>query len=156
MIVALVLLLLGLIAVYLEFYVPGGVLAVIGTLCIFAAIWSFVATYPSPLAVTAFVAVTIGGLIAVIRLALWRIRKSAATNTFFLKTDQEGYIASTITANLAGKEGVALTDLTPAGYVLIEGEKYPALCKGPYQDKGTTVIVTSQQGAHLVVKPKPK
>jgi membrane-bound ClpP family serine protease len=151
--VAFILLLFGLVAIWIEFYVPGGVMAIVGGLFVVVSFLTFFGTSSSQVMDVLYFIFCIVSIGVVIKLAIWRIKKSSESNTFYLEKDQEGYTAPSIYQDLIGKKGIALTDLRPAGFVVIEGNKYPAVCKGPYLDKGVEVIVLLQEVGHLVVKP---
>ncbi len=148
-----VLLLLGLVFIWLEFYLPGGALAVAGALFVFAALVVYCTQSTSIIGSLLFFTATCAAVYFVIRFAISRIRQSAKKNTFFLAQDQEGYKAAEYCAELIGKKGVTVTEFGPSGYVLIEGKRYPAICRGPYLDKGTAVEVIAGESGHLIVKP---
>lgn len=149
-----ILLLLGLLFVWLEFYLPGGALAIAGVIFLMGALFSFYAHGHAALFVVLFFFATciLTGL--VVWLAIIRIRKSSAKNTFFLSRDQEGFRASQeLEPALIGKKGVTATECGPSGYVLIDKKRYPAICRGPYLDKGREVEVVAKEGAHLIITP---
>ena len=148
-----ILLFVGLLLLFLEFYTPGGILAVAGAIAILLACISFLAASTSSLQSLAFILLTIGGIIFVIWFALRRIKKSGPKNTFFLSKDQEGYQSSQFDASLIGKKGTALTDLGPSGFIVIDQVRYQVTCRGPYLNKGEQVEVIGGEGAHLIVKP---
>ena len=148
-----ILLFIGLLLIFLEFYTPGGILAVAGALVIVFAVVSFLMSSSSALASLFFILLTIAGLVFVIWFALNRIKKSSSKNTFYLSDDQEGYIGAHFDVTLIGKKAVTLTDLGPSGFILIEGVRYQANSRGPYVDKGKDVIVIGGEGGHLIVKP---
>lgn len=147
------LLALGLLFIWLEFYLPGGAFAVAAALFVLAALISFFSASQSILASTLFFIVTCISVIAVIRYAIYRIRKSGAKNTFFLSKDQEGYTSSELADSITGKRGVTLTECGPSGYALIEGKRYPIICRGLYLDKGVEVEVIANELGNYVVKP---
>lgn len=147
------LLLLGLLFVWLEFYLPGGAFAVAGAIFVLGALATFFTQTSSILASLLFFLGSCVAVGVVIRLAIWRIRKSAASDTFFLSKDQEGYKASEMVEALVGKRGVTLTECGPSGYALIEGKRYPVICRGPYLDKGVEVEIIAQELANYVIKP---
>ncbi len=66
----------------------------------------------------------------------------------------QGFVASNFTKEAIGKPGVALTDLKPSGYALIEGTRFQVLSESGYLTAGTEIFVIRGQGAHLVVQPK--
>ncbi len=57
-------------------------------------------------------------------------------------------------ASLKGKDGTALTDLRPAGTVLIEGKRYDVVSRGEYIEKGTTIEVAMVDSNRVVVRKK--
>lgn len=151
MIVVATLFTLGLVAIWLELYIHGGVFAVVGMLFILASLWSFAATYHSAYAIAVFLIFIVASIAVLIRITLWHKQKSVRQEDLYRGNDREGYIAATIDPTLIGKEGVAITNIDPGGFVLIEELKYPAVCDGPYIDKGAKIVVLSLQGMHLLV-----
>jgi membrane protein implicated in regulation of membrane protease activity len=51
-----------------------------------------------------------------------------------------------------GKKGTALTELEPAGIVLIDGERWQAVSRVPMK-KGSPVVVLAAEGLRLTVEP---
>jgi membrane-bound ClpP family serine protease len=151
-----ILLVVGLILVWLEFYLPGGILAVGAALFILGAQVSFYSQTGSMGFTFLFFVISCALTITTVYFAIQRIRKSADKNTFFLSKDQEGYKAASFAKELIGKNGVTLTEFGPSGYVLIDGERYAAVCRGPYLDKGEDVVVIAGESGYLVVKPIKK
>jgi len=139
--------------IFLEFYTPGGVFAVAGALFVLGAMTTFMVASGSPLASLVFVVGTVIGVCIVIWFAINRIRKSGKQDTFYLSRDQEGYQSVHLDPSLIGKKGTALTDFGPSGFVLVEGKRYAAICRGPYLDKGKEVLIIGGEGADLIVKP---
>ena len=146
------LLAVGVLLIFLEFYTPGGVLAVVGVLFLLSALTSFLGTSPTVVGIVSFVGLMVASLAFVIWFALRRIRKSSSQNTFYLGQDQEGFISTEFDKNLIGKQGITLSDLGPSGFVLIEGKRYQASCRNSYLDKGTPVTVIGGEGGCLIVK----
>ena len=150
---AYVLLVLGLVFIWLEFYLPGGAFAVAAGIFIVGALITFFSASTSLAASTLFFLATSILVIATIRFAIARIRKSAKSNTFFLSKDQEGYTAQELEAELIGKQGSTITECGPSGYALIDGKRYPIICRGPYLNKGVKIEVIGKELANYVVKP---
>lgn len=147
------LLILGFLFIWLEFYLPGGALAVAGALAILGSLVLYISQSESIIGSIIFFSVTCAGVVLIIRYAIIRIRRSAKANTFFLSTDQEGYKAADFSSAMIGKRGITMTEFGPSGYVLIDGQRYPAICRGPYLDKGKEVEVISGESGHFIVKP---
>ncbi len=148
MVSALVFLIVGLIMILLEFFLPGGVMGVAGALFVVVGLIVFAVTSPSvPLTIGVFV-ITIVLLLVLGKMVLKNMQKSR----FFLSDDQEGYKASSFAKEMIGKQGVVVADLKPAGHVEIEGERYQAVSRMGYINHGTSVEVIGGEGAHLIVK----
>ena len=65
---------------------------------------------------------------------------------------EEGYLSSGDLNYLLGKQGVAVTDLRPAGVADIEGISFDVLSKGNYILKGSRIEIVKVEGAKLVVQ----
>jgi membrane-bound serine protease (ClpP class) len=64
----------------------------------------------------------------------------------------EGYISAALRADLVGKDGVALTDLRPAGTATIAGERVDVVTEGEYLSQGSAVRVVRSEGYRHVVR----
>lgn len=64
----------------------------------------------------------------------------------------EGWASAARRADLVGREGVALTDLRPAGTVLLGEERVDAVAEAGWVEDGTTVRVVSSEGYRVVVR----
>ena len=148
---SILLLILGLILLLLEFYLPGAIMGTLGAILIFASVLIFASNNNSTLEVFAFFAAAIVGVIAVVRFAVWQIPRGKK-ESIYLDKDQGGFKASTFDPTAIGKTGVALSDLKPGGFVLIEGKKHQALSIAGYITKGSTITVISGQEESLIVK----
>lgn len=145
------LLLLGLLLILIEFYLPGAVMGILGGIAIFFSIMLFAQTH-SFIAVVLFTVLSLVFVGAIIRFALWRIVKAKPEHSIYLHKDQEGYQASEYDASAIGKTGIVLSDLKPGGYIVIDGVQHQAISITGYIPKGETVIVVSGQEESLIVK----
>jgi membrane-bound serine protease (ClpP class) len=64
----------------------------------------------------------------------------------------EGYIAALPRADLVGLEGVAVTDLRPAGTAQVAGERVDVVTEGEYVPQGGAVRVVRSEGYRHVVR----
>src|SRR5262249_44135371 len=151
-----ILLILGLLFVWLEFYLPGGALAVAAAIFVLAALATFFSQSSTIIASIIFFILCITSVILVVRLAIYRIKKSAKNNTFFLSTDQEGFTAQDVDAEVIGKTGTTVTECGPSGFALIAGRRLPVVAKGSYLGKGVEVEVIAKELGHYVVISKQR
>lgn len=149
MIVAIGVGLLGLVLIYLEFFVPGGILGVLGGIAFLLScvlfVWEAGETWYSVVFVLALIVL----LVLVIRLTLWKLKQKPA---MFAREEQSGYVASSYDKELIGKEGEALTDLKPSGHVMVEGERHQAVSESSYIKKGEPVKVVGGEGARIICR----
>lgn len=154
MISAIVLLLLGLLLVFIEFYLPGGVMGVAGGIVIAGAIIIFAMESNSPIAITIFILVSVVAFVLMIKFVLWKIPHTKQKYSIYLSSSQEGYYASEKLPDAIGRTAVALTDLRPGGYIDIDGQRIQAISKFGYITKGTEVEVIAAEEESLIVKVK--
>ncbi|MCB1107910.1 MAG: hypothetical protein KDK76_07440 [Chlamydiia bacterium] len=135
MIVAIGIALLSLLLIYLEFFVPGGVLGVIGGI---GFVFSFIfyawmaGSYWSSLI---FILIMTTLLVLMVQLARWKMKRKSS-----LLARKE----------LIGAEGEALTDLNPSGHVMAQGKSYKAVSQSGYIKKGEGVKVIGGKGTRLI------
>ena len=81
--------------------------------------------------------------------------KSKLFNNIILnnKLDKEkGYLSVNTMDHLLDKEGITLSELRPAGFIEIEGEKYDALSDGGFVAKNTQIKVVRVEGSKIFVR----
>jgi membrane-bound ClpP family serine protease len=144
----------SLICFYFEFFLPGGILALLGIVALVGGAVLFFFETSSPLFSFIYVVGFLTLSILICFLALKNIRKSGKKDSFFLQKDQAGYSSAKMDEDLMGKEGVVSTELKPAGHIRIEERQYQAVSQGGFVSKGTLVEVVQMRGSHVVVKPK--
>ena len=143
---------IALVCLYLEFFLPGGILAVCSVfLMLIGAFVFFFNTSDFWLGAVYLISCIVGALFTCL-LALKVVRKSK--NSFCLKDDQAGFVSASIEDDLVGKAGLVSTELKPAGHVRIEGRQYQAVSQGEFISKDTKIEVVSIKGSHLLVKEK--
>lgn len=64
---------------------------------------------------------------------------------------KSGYTAKPSLENLIGTEGVALTDLRPAGAAIINGNRIDVVTEGDYVSHDSQIVVKSIEGSKVVV-----
>lgn len=142
---------LGLLLIFLEFCLPGVLLGVMGAVLVVMSLFIFF-TQASAVWLFFLQAVATLTLVVVVVLGALRVIKGTAKQgSLYLESDQQGYIASDFDEALVGKKGVAMTDLRPAGHVLIDGKLLQAVSDSIYIEQGKPIRVLRGQGSQLVV-----
>jgi membrane-bound serine protease (ClpP class) len=105
-------------------------------------------------AVTTTLAGMLGGIILMffggVRLANSDVFKRVSLES--KQSRSEGYTSSVRSESYIGKEGKAYTVLRPSGKIMIDDELYDAYTRGDYIDKGSKIVVVSDEGTSLRVK----
>ncbi|MGK5595016.1 MAG: NfeD family protein [Parachlamydiaceae bacterium] len=143
-----ILLLTGLLLIFLEFYLPGAVMGTAGSLLILASLFLAVIQFQSVWLIAFFFILVSCSVIGIIKYALWKIPRS---KSIYLKSDQEGYVASTYDKSAIGKKAIVLSDLKPGGYILLDGKQEQAISESGYISQGEEVTVVRGEGESLIV-----
>lgn len=151
MAIILLLSLVGLLLIFLEFFLPGAVLAVLGTLALLTSLGLFFAYYPAFWGILYMLAILLAVFVTC-KLGLWRIKRSQGKGNFYHAEDQEGYVASSFDSNLINKEGTVFTELKPSGHILVDGQSYQALSETGFIAKGAPIKVVGGKGSYLIVR----
>ena len=147
-----ILLILGFLLIFVEFYIPGAIMGTLGGILTFASILVFISENDSWIAIIAYITAVFIALGFLFKFALWRIKTAKPDRSIYSGASQDGYKASKFDHTAIGKKGVVLSDLKPGGYILIEGKQLQAISESGYIVKGSTVLVISGQEESLIVK----
>lgn len=146
-----ILLISGLVMVGAEVFVPGGFLGILGGVALLGAVIAGFIAFP---AYGVYIAVGIVFLVAGM-IVLWarffprtRVGRSmTVTKDLASSKGTEDDLES-----LAGKEGVAESDLRPAGFAMIEGRRVDVVTQGGMISRGQRVRVIDIESNRVVVR----
>jgi membrane-bound serine protease (ClpP class) len=152
---------LGLVALAIEVFVlPGfGVAGVLGLGAVAAAmVLAMMGAAPTSGDVAQALAILGASLVitaAVVYAWLRHIPNSERWGGLFLRggmNQADGYISALPRADLVGQEGVAVTDLRPAGTAAIAGERVDVVTEGEFVAQGSQVRVLRSEGYRHIVR----
>jgi membrane-bound serine protease (ClpP class) len=152
---------LGLVALLVEvFILPGFGAAGILAMVAFGAAIVLAMAGASPTAGDIMQALAVLGasLVITVSVAYAWLRHLPASTRFsglFLRhtaAQSEGYVSSLPRADLIGLDGVAVTDLRPAGLAQIGSERVDVVTEGEYVSQGTPVRVLRSEGYRHIVR----
>lgn len=146
------LLILGLLFIVMEFYLPGAIMGTIGGVLLVVSVFMFAGISNSLLVDLLYLSGVIALVVVVIQYTLKKIPRSKSHFNIYLNEDQEGFYASKYDHSAIGKEGVVMTDLKPGGYILVEGQKHQAISQSGYLSTGDKVLVIGGQEESLIVQ----
>ena len=137
----------GLVAMFIELFIPGAVMGLIGLLAVVGSIvYALVHGHTTAGAILA----VIGVLWVPLFFAMW---KSVVGRFFALKGDQKGFRPSTtIREDLVGLEGEAMSALRPSGVARLNDRRYDVVTRGEMLSKGARIKVIEVSGNRVVVR----
>ena len=156
-----ILLLGGLLAIAVEVFVlPGfGVAGILGiVLLILAVVLAMLGSIPSFQDVVQSLAVLVTALILTVAVFVAWIRHLPNSPRFrrLILADgldsSAGFISAKVRSDLVGQEAEAVTDLRPAGTVVINDERIDVVTEGDYIKAGSRVRIISAEGHRHVVR----
>lgn len=148
-----VLFIIGLALIVAEFFIPGGIIGLIGGACIVISLLfagANVVHMAYSILIAMFIAVI--GMVIIMKFFGKRLH---FFNKLVLKdatTTEEGYVSNINRIELIGKTGVAVTALRPAGVVMIENERIDAVSEGSFIDVASKVKIIKVEGSRIVVR----
>jgi len=148
-----VLSLIGLTAVLAELVLPGGVLGILGVLCLVAAVvLTFVQFGAGPGVVFAFVLLVLG--FAAIAWWMKYFHRLPVLKRLILN-ESSGKLETPTPERpepAPGGTGRTLTDLMPSGRAIFDSRKLDVVSEGPFIAKGSTVEIVARRGPSVVVR----
>ncbi len=136
----------GLAAMVVELFIPG---AVIGTIGFLAVVGSVIYALATGHQVTALVLIGCTLALLPVFFMLW---KNVVGRLFAMKGEERDFSPSTtISEDLVGVEGVAVTQLRPTGIARLDERRYDVVTRGELIEKGTPIKVVEVSGNRIVV-----
>lgn len=153
MVIGILLLLAGFVLVGTEMVLPGfGAPGIIGGICLVAGIILTADSLEQGLTTTVVVVVLLA-IMFIIILTLFHMKKIKPPIVLQEELKAEkGYLSSADLEYLVGKEGVASTDLKPAGKCNIDGVEFDVRSDGRYIARNSRVQIIRIQGNTLIIK----
>jgi len=154
-IIGIVLLIAGFVLVGIEMAVPGfGLPGISGIISLVLGIILTADTVSEGIIMAIIVIVILGIMLAV---AMTILGSKKVKSPMVLREDvkgEQGFLESSDLEYLVGKEGVAATDLRPAGKGSFDGIEFDILSGGNYIKKGQKIVISRVRDNKLIVVEK--
>jgi len=154
-IIGIVLLIAGFVLVGIEMALPGfGLPGISGIISLVLGI-IFIADTISEGIIMAIIVIVILGIMLAVAMTLLGSKKMKSP--MVLREDvkgEQGFLESSDLEYLVGKEGLALTDLRPAGKGMFDGIEFDILSGGSFINKGSNIRIYKIRDNKLIVKEK--
>ena len=142
---------IGILAVIAELVLPGGILGVVGAICLLGAVVTTFITYGATAGTIALAGVVAIGLVS-LRIWMRFFHRLPFTKQLVLN-ETVGIDAQVPTrAALVGQTGISLTELMPSGHAEIGGEKFDVMAEGAAIRRGATIVVVETRGPSVMVR----
>ncbi|MCR5828900.1 MAG: serine protease [Lachnospiraceae bacterium] len=152
-ILGIIVLLVGIVLIGIEFFLPGfGLPGISGIICVAAGIYLTGRDMTERL-VVGVIAILVIAIMLVISIILFKSKK--VKSPIKLETDLPGknlFIDESDMNYLVGKKGTALTDLRPSGKGEFEGVKLDVLSSGEFIEKGKNLEIAEIKNNKIFVK----
>lgn len=144
---------LGIVLLILEIFVPGGILGLFGIIVLITGIMLMVNSLAQGVFFVSLLLLTLAGLFA---LSFRMPQTRFIWERFSLKTCQtrkEGYVAPKQSfAIFLDKQGIALSQLRPAGTADFSGERLDVVTEGTFVTSGSRIRVIAVEGTRVIVR----
>lgn len=143
----------GIALVFAEFFVPGMILGILGTVSLISSA-ALAVMYAQDHAIV-IILLELLGLVVTIGLGMFVLPRSPVGRRMILHTSQDpnqGWISTASNESLVGVVAVVATALRPAGTIYINDERVSAVTAGEFVDAGAKVRVREVHGNRIVVE----
>lgn len=149
-----VLFIIGLVLLFLEVFLPGGIIGIIGLGAIFTSFFMATTSYMlMAISIAIAAVVAIGGAFILMKFFKRRLngfRKLVLSDS---TSTEKGYISSRDRKDLIGQQGITTTPLRPSGTVLLNEEYLDVVTEGGYVGSDIKVKIIKVEGSRIVVRP---
>ncbi|MBB6454318.1 membrane-bound serine protease (ClpP class) [Salirhabdus euzebyi] len=150
---SIILLVLGIICIVLEFFVPGGILGFVGIGAILASLFMASADV-GHMAMSVGIALIVSIIASVILFKTIGMEKGLFRHIILSEatTTEKGFVSTVNRLELIGMIGTTLTPLRPAGTAEFEDERLDVVTEGGYVQAGKSVKIVKVEGSRIVVR----
>jgi len=142
---------IGLVLIGIEFYMPGFVLATVGIILLLTADFVCLNHFGTNWAAGLFVAEVALALLTGY-VVIKTVPRTAAGKWMILSHEQRNASAVAQTPELIGAEGVAQTTLRPSGMAEIAGKRLDVVAESDMIARGSAIKVIAVEGNRIVVR----
>lgn len=154
-VMGILLLVAGFILVGIEMVLPGfSVPGVSGIICLVVGVFALADSAMEATVITIAVLALLGILLAVI---LGLLSRGKLKTPIILEDEQkkeQGYLSSSDLKYLLGRQGIAVTDLRPAGIGKFDDINFDVMSEGNYISRGAEIEIIKVEGSKLVVRER--
>lgn len=149
----LIIFVIGFILVIAEFFVPGGILGVIGgSLILISLLFAGASVTHMAYSILIAMFVAVVGMVVIMKFFGKKLHIFSKLVLKDATTSEEGYVSNENRDELVGKTAVTLTPLRPSGVADCEGERLDVVSEGNFIDNNKQVKIVKVEGSRIVVR----
>ncbi|UFU01388.1 nodulation protein NfeD [Radiobacillus kanasensis] len=150
---AIVFVIIGIVLMVAELFVPGGILGVLGIASIVGALFMSSADI-GHMAMSIAIAILISIVVFAVLFKRIGLEKGFFRHIILrdATTSEKGYVSTVSRLDLIGLQGVSLTPLRPSGTGLFDGERLDVVTEGGYVKEQSNIRVVKTEGARIIVR----
>ncbi|MCB1195122.1 hypothetical protein KDK77_02965 [bacterium] len=144
----------GLALIFIEIFVPGGIIGLAGCLFLLISSYYCLKIFGYKIAVYYSIGLVFFVLLFVMA-SMHFVRFIPFRKKLFLYSDKNDIrFEQTELLNLKGKQGVAYTVLRPCGKIMVDGKRYDAQACGVFIEKNKGIEIIAVENNHILVREK--
>ncbi|HIS28154.1 MAG TPA: nodulation protein NfeD [Candidatus Avamphibacillus intestinigallinarum] len=150
---AILLLILGIILIVIEFFIPGGIVGAFGVASIVGSL--FMSGYSlANMALSVSIAIVVAAIVGFIMYKYVGLNKGLFKHIVLSDRTmtEQGYISSDDKSSLLGQVGKTLTALRPAGTAIFDQDRVDVVSEGRFVEKDCLIKVVQVEGVRVVVR----
>lgn len=152
-VIGIIFLIAGFVLAAVEMYLPGfGAPGILGAVCFVVSVLLIAKTIEQGLLMAIIILCVLLLILLIMFLLVFKGRMKSSIILQDAVQGNAGYIDENDLKYLLGKEGIAATDLKPAGRGSFEGVEFEVYSESKYITKGKKIMISSIKNARLTVK----
>lgn len=150
---SIILFIVGIILIFAEFFLPGGIAGIIGLALVIGSILLAGGNVVN-MGISILIALVVAILGMVIIVKFFGKKINLFNNMILRDTTstERGYVSNVNRLELIGMLGKSMTPLRPSGTIMLVGERIDAVTEGGYIDAGKVVKIIKVEGSRIVVR----
>lgn len=150
---SIILVVIGIVLIILEFFVPGGILGLLGTLSIIASLL-LAANNIGHMVFSILIALLVTIIAVVILFRRFGYEKGIFRRIilFDSTSSEKGYVSNETRSDLVGLEGITVTPLRPAGTAVFNDDRIDVVTEGSFISSNKKVKIIKAEGPRIIVR----
>lgn len=150
---SIILVIVGIVLIILEFFVPGGIMGILGVVSIIASLL-LAANNIEHMIYSILIALVVTIIAMVILFRRFGYEKGIFRRVilFDSTSSEKGYVSNLTRSDLIGMEGITITPLRPSGTAVFNDERLDVITEGSFINSNKKVEIIKAEGSRIIVR----